>query len=399
MREWKEVKIGDVCSVKRGASPRPIQNFMCKNGMPWVKIADATRSNSRYINSTEEFIIKEGVLKSRTVTPGTLIVSNSATPGLPKIMGITGCVHDGWLIIDDFNGVLKEYMYYKFIDIRRVLCNQANGSVFMNLKTDIVKSFTIHIPTIEEQAKMVSFLENIDSKIECNQNICANLEAQAQALFKHWFIDFAPFKDGKFVESELGMIPEGWRVGKLGEIADINPSRTIQKGNKATYLDMKNMPTIGSFPLSWEVKEYNGGMKFMNGDTLMARITPCLENGKVAYVNFLQNQEIAFGSTEYIVMSPKNNLFSEYLYFLCRYSSFINYATKNMNGSSGRQRVSGDTISNYDMIIAPKEIYKEVEPIFKDIMCHIKSLGQESILLSSLRDTLLPKLMSGEIKV
>ena len=235
MSEWKEVKIGDVCSVKRGASPRPIQNFMCKNGMPWVKIADATRSNSRYINSTEEFIIKEGVLKSRTVTPGTLIVSNSATPGLPKIMGITGCVHDGWLIIDDFNGVLKEYMYYKFIDIRRVLSNQANGSVFMNLKTDIVKSFPIHIPTIEEQAKIVSFLENIDSKIECNQNICANLEAQAQALFKHWFIDFAPFKDGKFVESELGMIPEGWRVGTLSCLGDIIGGATPSKSVESNY--------------------------------------------------------------------------------------------------------------------------------------------------------------------
>ena len=267
-------------------------------------------------------------------------------------------------------------------------------------QVEVLQNLIMSVPnTINEQVYLASILSSLDSKIENNRKICANLEAQAQALFKHWFIDFAPFKDGKFVESELGMIPEGWRVGRLGEIADINPSRTIQKGNKATYLDMKNMPTIGSFPLSWEVKEYNGGMKFMNGDTLMARITPCLENGKVAYVNFLQNKEIAFGSTEYIVMSPKNNLFSEYLYFLCRYSSFINYATKNMNGSSGRQRVSGDTISNYDMIIAPKEIYKEVEPIFKDIMCHIKSLGQESILLSTLRDTLLPKLMSGEIKV
>ena len=185
----------------------------------------------------------------------------------------------------------------------------------------------------------------------------------------------------------------------LSSIVDINPKRTLRKNEVARCIDMTYLNTAGSFPSGWEFKPYSGGMKFINGDTLMARITPCLENGKIAYVNFLQNKEIAFGSTEYIVMSPKNNLFSEYLYFLCRYSSFINYATKNMNGSSGRQRVSGDTISNYDMIIAPKEIYKEVEPIFKDIMNHIKSLGQESILLSSLRDALLPKLMSGAIKV
>lgn len=397
--EWKEVTIADVCTVKRGASPRPIQNFMCKDGMPWVKIADATKSNSRYIYSTEEYITEAGVSKSRTVTPGTLIVSNSATPGLPKIMGITGCVHDGWLIIDDYNGVLKEYMYYKFIDIRRVLSNQANGSVFMNLKTDIVKKFPINLPCIDEQKKIVAILENIDAKIECNQKICENLEAQAQALFKNWFVDFAPFKDGKFVESELGMIPEGWRVGRLGEVININTTYSLKKGVLAPYLDMKNMPTQGSYPIKVEEKEYQGGMKFKNGDALMARITPCLENGKVAYVNFLKDDEIGFGSTEYIVLSTKDASYSELSYFLCRETNFVNYATKNMNGSSGRQRVSGETIGNYKIAIPTRDVVDDLMPIFRNAMREFAVLGAENLRLSALRDSLLPKLMSGKIKI
>lgn len=139
MEEWKEYKIGDVCTIRRGASPRPIQNYLSDHGMPWVKIADATATNSKYLCKTKEYIISAGVQKSVTVFPGTLIVSNSATPGLPKIISIEACVHDGWLVIDNFNGVLKEFLYYKFLDIRRELSNQANGSVFMNLKTDIVK--------------------------------------------------------------------------------------------------------------------------------------------------------------------------------------------------------------------------------------------------------------------
>ena len=242
-----------------------------------------------------------------------------------------------------------------------------------------------------------------------NRRICENLEAQAQALFKHWFIDFAPFldkpsgkaerKNGQFVESELGMIPEGWRVGTLSEIADINPSRTIKKGTISTYLDMKNMPTSGSFPINWEDKEFVGGMKFKNGDTLMARITPCLENGKVAYVNFLKDGEIAFGSTEYIVMTAKESIFPEFLYTLCRFPSFVNYAVKNMNGSSGRQRVSGETISNYRMVIAPESVYSSVRPLFQEYMLRIRECGFENLCLSTLRDTLLPKLMSGQIKV
>jgi type I restriction enzyme S subunit len=195
------------------------------------------------------------------------------------------------------------------------------------------------------------------------------------------------------------MIPEGWRVGTLGEIADINPSRTIKKGATATYLDMKNMPTFGPFPMNWENKEFTGGMKFKNGDTLMARITPCLENGKVAYVNFLRDEEIAFGSTEYIVMTAKKTIFPEILYTLCRFSPFVNYAVKNMNGTSGRQRVSGETISKFKIVIAPESVYSSIRPLFQYFMLQIRKCGFENLRLSTLRNTLLPKLMSGQIKL
>ena len=140
-------------------------------------------------------------------------------------------------------------------------------------------------------------------------------------------------------------------------------------------------------------------MKFKNGDTLMARITPCLENGKVAYVNFLRDEEIAFGSTEYIVLASKEPVFPELLYTLCRFPSFVNYAVKNMNGSSGRQRVSGETISNYKMVIAPETVYSKVRLLFKNYMLQIRECGFESLRLATLRDTLLPKLMSGQIKL
>ena len=216
--EWKEVRLGDVCSIQRGASPRPIQKFISKEGMPWVKIADATGISSRYISSTSEYIIKEGISKSRIVHPGDLIVSNSATPGLPKFMAIEACVHDGWLIIRDLDGIDKVFLYYVFINIRRRLSNQANGSVFMNLKTDIVKDFVIKLPTLDDQRRIASILSSLDRKIELNNKINADLEEMAQAIFKNWFVDFEPFKDGKFVDSELGMIPEGWKVGKITDI-------------------------------------------------------------------------------------------------------------------------------------------------------------------------------------
>ena len=195
------------------------------------------------------------------------------------------------------------------------------------------------------------------------------------------------------------MIPEGWRVGTLSEIADINPIRTLKKGQNAMYLDMKNMPTSGSFPIRWEKKDYTGGMKFKNQDTIMARITPCLENGKVAYINFLNDNEIAFGSTEYIVMTTKDGFMPELLYFLCRDKAFKDYATVNMNGSSGRQRVSGDVIGNYKIVIPPKNIMEPLSNYYKNVMDVIRKNGFENLHLSQLRDTLLPRLMSGEIEI
>ena len=175
--EWKTKKIGEVVDIRRGASPRPIHIFLTNKGMPWVKIADATSDTSRYIRKTNEFIIDEGISKSVMVVPETLIVSNSATPGLPKIMKITACVHDGWLIFSNYKGITRDFLYYKLIDVRQKLVNQANGSVFQNLKTDIVKDFDINIPSIETQEKIVDLLSKLDDKIELNNNINNNLAA------------------------------------------------------------------------------------------------------------------------------------------------------------------------------------------------------------------------------
>ncbi len=162
---------------------------------------------------------------------------------------------------------------------------------------------------------------------------------------------------------------------------------------------MSSLPTKGSFPTDWTFSNYNGGMKFQNGDTIMARITPCLENGKTAFINFLNDEEIAFGSTEYIVLTAIDNIYSELCYFLARNNEFVSYATSHMNGSSGRQRVSAKDIANFAMPEIPKEKIIYIGSKFKTIMNVIKNNSLESRRLAELRDALLPRLMSGELKV
>lgn len=185
----------------------------------------------------------------------------------------------------------------------------------------------------------------------------------------------------------------------VADYAFLNPKRALAKNKVARSIDMSQLSTSGAFPSGWKMKPFNGGMKFTNGDTILARITPCLENGKTAFIDFLDDGEVAFGSTEYIVLAPKNDTPPEMLYCLARYPVFVDYAVKNMNGSSGRQRVSAETVGQYRLPSFDKrtlELFKEiVSPMF--LKMRYNSL--ENMRLAELRDALLPKLMSGEIDV
>lgn len=173
----------------------------------------------------------------------------------------------------------------------------------------------------------------------------------------------------------------------------------LNKNVIARYIDMAELSTSNSFPNGWKLKKYNGGMRFKNNDTLLARITPCLENGKSAFINFLDENEIAFGSTEYIVISSKGEYPPEFFYCLTKYPIFLDFAIKNMNGSSGRQRVSGETIGNFILPKLDNKDLKVFSKIASSIFNTIKCKNFENIYLTNLKNYLLPKLMNGEIDV
>ena len=183
----------------------------------------------------------------------------------------------------------------------------------------------------------------------------------------------------------------------LADYAEINPKRILGKKCQAKCIDMSYLSTTGPFPSGWEIKDYNGGMKFHNGDTIMARITPCLENGKVAYVNFLDENEVAFGSTEYIILHSKDDVAPVFTYFMARNNSFVDYATKNMNGSSGRQRVSGDTIGKYVLPVINTDSLREFTVFATPAMDVIRNNCFESRYLAETRDALLPFLLTGNL--
>jgi type I restriction enzyme S subunit len=296
--------------------------------------------------------------------------------------------------------------------------NEGTGSTVSNLRIPLLKALPIPHPPLPEQKAIAHILGTLDDMIELNRQMNATLEAMARALFQSWFVDFDPVRaklDGRtpvgldaptaalfpadFQESPLGHIPQGWEVKPMSEVIEVNPRRTLKSGATSPYLDMKNMPTQGHAAEEVIHRGVSSGTKFQNGDTLLARITPCLENGKSAFVDFLQARQVGWGSTEYIVFAPRPPLTPEFGYYPARSDALRLYAIQNMTGTSGRQRVPFDCFTQFQLAVPPAKIAQRFGEITKQWMMKIRANIDESRALAALRNTLLPKLLSGNIRI
>ncbi|GAB4248202.1 restriction endonuclease subunit S [Deferrisoma sp.] len=348
------------------------------------------------------------------------------------------CSTDIW-VVRAKPGFDQGYLFYwmaaqDFVDFAS---GGAEGTRMPRAKWVYVEQFTRLRLELQEQRAIAHILGTLDDKIELNRRMNETLEAMAQALFKSWFVDFDPvvvnalragnpipekfaaraahYRENpnalglpdeilrlfpaRFVDSELGPIPEGWEVNRLPELIEVNPRRSLRKGEVAPYLAMAHMPTRGHIPDRVIERPFGSGTRFMNGDTLVARITPCLENGKTAYVDFLQEGQVGWGSTEYIVLRPKAPLPEEFAYCLARSEAFREFAIQSMTGSSGRQRVPAESLFHYPLISPTEQVANCFGTFVRPLFVRVNAAARESGTLSSLRDTLLPKLISGELRV
>jgi type I restriction enzyme S subunit len=275
----------------------------------------------------------------------------------------------------------------------------------------------VPILSLAEQRGIAHILGTLDDKIELNRRMNETLEAIARALFKSWFVDFDPVRakaEGRdpglpkhiadlfpnsFEEPGLGETPKGWRITPLAEVVEVNPPRTVGRGEEAPYLDMASMPTQGHSPDAVVDRAFSSGMRFVNGDTLVARITPCLENGKTAYVDFLRDGQVGWGSTEFIVLRPKPPLPTEFAYCLARSAEFRDFAIQSMTGSSGRQRVPSDSLAQFEIAVPSDKVAMEFGYLVKPLFARARAASEECRVLAALRDALLPRLISGEIRL
>ncbi len=283
-----------------------------------------------------------------------------------------------------------------------------SGATRGNINAKTFGGMIIDLPERDVQDTIVSVLSSLDDKIAVNKKICENLEAQAQALFKHWFVDFAPFKDGKFVESELGLIPEGWRVKRLGEmpltVTDYvaNGSFASLKENVKLYEDVNYAYFIRNtdlksknFCVYVDEHSYNflSKSKLEGGEIIISNV------GDVGSVHLCPHLDRPMTLGNNIIMvKPHNDFYRNFLFILFRW----NYGQKliqSIKGGSAQPKFNKTDFKSLKIIFPEESVLKKFDEIVSPLFKYVDKNDKENQELSTMRDTLLPKLMSGQIKI
>jgi type I restriction enzyme S subunit len=376
--KWQNLTLGDVLTFQRGF------DITKKNQKPGpYAVISSSGSNSQH----NEFKIQgPGVVIGRKGTLGTVFFSEE-----------NFWPHDTTLWVKDFHGNDPKFAYYflKTLQLEQYDCGSSNPT----LNRNHIHLIPVQYPPLHTQKKIASILSAYDDLIENNTRRIQILEEMAQMLYQEWFVNFRfpGHEQAKFVESELGPIPEGWEFAKATDAIAVKPRIKVPKEGDKPYIPMASLQSNSMLIGDIETRSGNSGSKFMNGDTLFARITPCLENGKTGYVQCLpSNETVALGSTEFIVLRAKT-LCPEMVYLMARSAPFRDNAIKSMTGATGRQRVQEACFDAFLFAHPDSETISKFEEIVRPLFGEIHVLAKKNEILRETRDLLLPKLISGEI--
>lgn len=303
----------------------------------------------------------------------------------------------------DYKPTNSQFLYYvlssdAFIEST---VTASKGTKMPRGDKDAMRCYEIALPPPPIQCRIVSILSAYDELIENSRRRIQILESMARALYREWFVNFRfPGNESVArVPSPLGEIPEGWEVKRITECVFINPRVTVPREGEKTFIPMGCLSNDSMIISNIESRTGNSGAKFKNGDTLFARITPCLENGKTGFVQFLPDEETAgFGSTEFIVLRSRT-LSPELVYCLARSDEFRGVAIKSMSGATGRQRVQERCFEDFYIAQAPITLLDQFSDIAAPSFRLIYKLHNQIVNLRHTRDLLLPRLLSGQIDV
>ena len=378
--EWKEVTLGEIAIFKTG---KLNSNAAISNGeYPFFTCSPETLRINNYAFDQEAI----------------LLAGNNADGNfsIKYYKGKFNAYQRTYVITPIRGKVDIKFLYYALSLCLKQFKNMSQGTSTKFLTVTILNSFSVQLPSISDQHRIASILSSLDRKIELNNKINADLEEMAQAIFKNWFVDFEPFKDGKFVESELGMIPEGWKVGTLTDIASYLNGLAMQKfppENKNESLPVLKIKELGqgfcnmdsdrcSSNIKNEYKIHNGDVIFSWSGTLLVDIW-C--GGDC-------------GLNQHLFKVTSNDYPKWFYYYWTKYhlKEFIHIA-KDKAVTMGH--IKRGHLEEALVVIPDTKSLSKANELYIPLLENIISLRLESSRLSALRDTLLPKLMSGELEV
>lgn len=319
-KDWEYKKLGEVCTIERGGSPRPITDFITNdsNGINWIKIGD-TKEGSKYITSTKEKIKPEGVKKSRFVHKGDFILSNSMSFGRPYILDIDGCIHDGWLVIHDGKKFFsKDYLYYLLASpiMYSRFSQLAVGGVVNNLNSALVRKVIVPIPPISIQLSIANELDKINELIQLKKQQLKDYDQLAQSIFYEMF--------GDPVENE-----KGWEVKKLGEVTIYPNERiSIEDIQSNQYIGVENLlKNKAGVSFSNQLPNATSAIYFSFNDILLGNIRPYLKK-------IWLSDTIGGASGDVIVIRiSSNKVLPMYLFKLLSTDTFFDYDNLNTKGA------------------------------------------------------------------
>ena len=416
MEEWKEYKLGDIAQVKGGKRlPKGVNLVKAKNSHPYIRVRDLGKKKVLELDSSFEYVDNETQksISRYIVNSGDIIVSIVGTIGLIAIIGNSldkANLTENCVKLIDITAIDKEYLYYYLVSElgKNEIEKGIVGAVQAKLPIKNIQAINIKAPNLESQRRIASILKSLDDKIEVNRRINENLEQQAQALFKSWFVDFEPFldkpsgkaerKNGEFVESELGIIPKGWRVGTLDEIGDVVGGSTPSKSKPEFYTDKgiawltpKDLSISNNkFTAKGEIDITEEGYKSCSTKLMPKGSVLFSSRAPIGYITIAKNDICTNQGFKSVVPKLAGTAFIYY---------FLKISTKDIeNKATGStfKEASGALMKSLQLIIAPERILHDFENIMKPLFTQQEVLEDESRRLAELRDTLLPKLMSGE---
>jgi type I restriction enzyme S subunit len=386
------------------ATPKPSDG-----GPVFLGIKNVTDDGTLDLNDIRHIAEEDFATWTRRVEPqaNDLVFTYEATLNRYALIppGFRGCLGRRMALIrpNPEKVDVRFLLYYFFTKEWRTVIqrNMLTGATVDRIPLTNFPDFPVRAPPLPIQRRIAGILSAYDELIENSQRRIRILETMARALYREWFVHFRypGHESVPRVPSPLGEIPQGWEVRRLPECVHINPRVTVPRYGEKPFVPMGCLSNDSMLIADIESREGNSGAKFQNGDTLFARITPCLENGKTGFVQFLPSTDsVAFGSTEFIVLRSRT-LTPEFVYCLARSDGFRDVAIKSMSGATGRQRVQELCFADFAIIQPRRMLLEHFSGIVAPSFRLIYELDRQIQTLRRTRDLLLPRLLSGQIRV